>query len=100
MTLAEAIDKTIERCDGQIKAVQAANNGRPIVLPDGRPINFKAPNLGDLLLTVIQAQSIGLQLGKFLAGSLQGGFVLTDQEAGRIADLVVEKLAPKTSGSS
>lgn len=92
MTLDEAVTRALEDIEGVFTAIQAAN-GSPIVMPDGkRAMALKPPDLGSIVLKILATQSILLQCVNHLAGSLSSGFVLSDQEANRIADLVSDRL--------
>lgn len=95
MTLDEAVQAALNQIAGITKALQVAsqNGGKPIVGHDGRPMQaHKPPALGDLILTILNVQSIELQILRNTAASLAIGFALSDQEANRIADLVLERI--------
>lgn len=100
MTLQEAATRIANHIEAQLGAIRAASqNGTPIVLPDGRSVNMKAPHPADLTISLLQGMSIMLQFMNALGGALAGGFVLTDAEAARIADLVAARLGKGTGES-
>lgn len=93
MTLQEAAATIANRIDGQLGALRAAaSNGKPIVLPDGRSVSVQAPHPMDLTVSILQASSVLLQFMNAMGSTLGKGFILSDEEAGRIADLVVARL--------
>lgn len=87
--LAQEFDRVVAGLSG---AVKAAQNGKPIILPGGQPAAVKGPQIGDLLLALLHGQQLTMQSVFALGNMLGGGFVLTDAEAARIADLVIERL--------
>ena len=94
MTLPEAIQQTQEHIKGLLAAVRVAanNGGKPIYNAEGKPLKFAAPSLGDLMLAVMQAQSLTLAITELQMNTLAAGFILAEKEAIRIADLVIKKL--------
>jgi len=94
MTLEEVVNAALKQIQGVCGAMTVAGqNGRPIFLADGRPApGLQPPPLGNVLLVILNAQSVLLQAVRHTAATLSGGFALSDQEAGRIADLIIEKM--------
>jgi hypothetical protein len=92
MTLDEAVTQSLKEIAGVFEAIRVAN-GNPIVMPDGsRAMAVKPPDLGGVVLKILSTQSILLQCVRAQAGMLQGGFRLSDEEANRVADLVIERI--------
>lgn len=100
MTLDEAVTTAIAQIQATTKAMQLAgqNGGKPIVNAAGQPLNFKPPPLGDVLLVILNNQALMLQIARQTAVSLAGGFALSDQEANRIADLVIARAQEHDTG--
>ena len=95
MTLDEAVEKSLREIAGTFQALKVASNGKAIVMPDGSPaMRVRPPDPGSLLLQILAIQSILLQCVRAQAGMLAGGFRLSDEEAARVAALVVEKVWP------
>lgn len=90
----EAIAGCLRQIAATGEAVRVATSG--IVTAGGK--GMRAPGLGDLVLQVMGHQGVALQLIGLLIRHLQGGFVLSDAEASRVADLVVERMKGKADG--
>lgn len=95
--MVQEFDETIKGLTGAVSAAQR-NGGKPVLLADGRPMQVKAPQIGDLLLTLLHGQQLAVHCVLALGNQIGQGFVLSDAEAARVADLILARLKAAEAG--
>src|SRR5262245_62319801 len=91
MTVGEALQLALKQTKAIQEAMRVASEGKPIVSPSGQPMRLQGPQMGDVFQQLLMNSAVTLHMLEGIERMLRGGFVLSDQEANRIAELMVEK---------